>query len=121
MAHSNQDLNTNYTHRVLVAVVDALQQLVKVLLGCVLAQPTRRCLQLVEQRVVQVLEHQVEPPLAPEHLYHVHEVVMAEFLKVNGTLFNCNQDFAFSIRTSFSAIFLNAASSDIGYYFTQNF
>lgn len=62
-------------------VVDALQELVEVLLGRVLSQATRGRLQLVQQRVVQILEHEVEAPLAPEHLDHVHQVVVTEFLE----------------------------------------
>lgn len=63
------------------AVVDPLEELVEMLLGGVLAEPAGRRLQLVQERVVQVLEHQVEATLAPEHLDHVHQVVMTKFLQ----------------------------------------
>lgn len=37
--------------------------------------------QLVEHRVVAVLEHQVELPFAPEHLDQVHQIGVFQLLK----------------------------------------
>lgn len=69
------------TCRILVTVVNPFQELVEVLLGQLLAEAAGRGLQLVEQGVLQVLKHEVEPPLATEHLDHIHQVVVAKFLE----------------------------------------
>lgn len=39
--------------------------------------------QLVEDRVVAVLEHEVELPLAPEHLDQIHQVGVFQLLQRN--------------------------------------
>lgn len=41
--------------------------------------------QLVEDRVVAVLEHEVELPLAPEHLDQIHQVGVFQLLQRNKT------------------------------------
>lgn len=68
------------THRILVTIIDPLQQLIQMLLGSVLPKSSRGRIQLVQQRVVEVLEHEVEASLATEHLDHVHQVLVAELL-----------------------------------------
>lgn len=62
------------------AEVYPFQQLIEMLLGRGLAEPPRRSLQLIQERVIQVLEDQVEPPFPTEHFNHVHQMLVPEFL-----------------------------------------
>ena len=51
---------------------------------CLLVQPAVRGLQLVQNGVVHVLEHQVKATLAAEKLDQVYQVLMTEFLRKKG-------------------------------------
>lgn len=61
-------------------VIDPLQQLVEMFLRLQFAEAARRRLQLVKECMLEVFEHQVEPPLATEHLDHIDQVIVTQFL-----------------------------------------
>lgn len=65
------------THVARVAELDSLEHLPHDLLDGVLLRPAGTALQVVQRSVVHKLKHQVEPPLAPKHLYQVDQVLVA--------------------------------------------
>lgn len=65
-----------YAHIIVVAEVQASNDLVNVTFGHFPAQATPEALQLVQQSVIQVLEDQVEPFPPAKHFDHVHQIVV---------------------------------------------
>ena len=63
-----------------VAELDGADDLEEKAAGSGLVEPGRVALELVEDRVVHVFEHEVQPPLAPEHLKQVDEVFVSQLL-----------------------------------------
>lgn len=69
-----------------VAEVNGVQELVEHPLDERLGTALRVLLEVVEHGAVAVLEHEVQLPVALEHLDQVHEVRVLEHLKASGKL-----------------------------------
>lgn len=63
------------------AELSPLQDLPQDSPDCVFVQTIRTLLQLIQDRVVHKLKHQVQPLLPPEHLNQIYQVVVPQLLQ----------------------------------------